>query len=81
MGVSETESPTSRIPFSTGNYWEHDFHAGYALSDNIKLRMGIVNVTNEDPPPVPEVGNATGVNASAYDNRGRWYFVGGSYQF
>ena len=81
MAVSETESSASRDPFTTGNYWEHDVHAGYALSDKINLRAGIVNVTNVDPPLVPEVGSATGTNVSAYDNRGRWYFVGGSYQF
>jgi iron complex outermembrane receptor protein len=81
MAVSEVDPVSSRAPFFTGNYWEHDLHGSYALSDQIKLRMGIVNVTNEDPPLVPEVGAATGTNASAYDNRGRWYFVGGNYSF
>lgn len=81
MAVSQTESPTSRIPFYTGNYWTHDFNASYAWSDTVKFRLGIVNVTDEEPPAVPEVGNGTGVAASAFDNRGRWYFLGGSYSF
>jgi outer membrane receptor protein involved in Fe transport len=81
MAVSEVDPVSSRDPFFTGNYWEHDVHASYALSEQIKLRLGIVNVTNEHPPLVPEVGNATGVQTSAYDNRGRWYFVGGTYSF
>jgi len=81
MAVSEVDPVSSRSPFFTGNYWSHDLHGSYALSDRVKLRTGIVNVTNEHPPLVPEVGNATGVNVSAYDNRGRWYFVGGNYSF
>jgi outer membrane receptor protein involved in Fe transport len=81
MKVSETLAPSSRIPFTTGNYFEHDLHASYAWSDHVKFRVGVVNVTNEEPPLVPEVGNSTGANGAAYDNRGRWYFVGGSYSF
>jgi iron complex outermembrane receptor protein len=75
MAVSEVDPVSSRSPFFTGNYWEHDLHAGYQYSDQLKLRLGVVNVTNGHPPLVPEVGGATGTNSSAYDNRGRWYFV------
>ncbi|HEU4624376.1 MAG TPA: TonB-dependent receptor [Steroidobacteraceae bacterium] len=81
MAVSEVDPVSSRAPFFTGNYWEHDLHARYRFSDQLQLRLGVVNVTNEHPPLIPEVGNATGTNTSAYDNRGRWYFVGGSYAF
>jgi iron complex outermembrane recepter protein len=81
LAMSETDPPSSRDPFYTDNYWEHDVRGSYALSDHIKLRMGVVNVTNEHPPLVPEVGNSTGVNTSIYDNRGRWYYVGGNYSF
>ena len=81
LALSEVDPPSSRDPFYTGNYFEHDVRASYALSDRVKLRMGVVNVTNEHPPIVPEVGDSTLVTSSVYDNRGRWYYVGGNYSF
>jgi outer membrane receptor protein involved in Fe transport len=81
LALSEVDPPSSRDPFFTDNYFEHDVRGSYALSDRVKLRVGIVNVTNEHPPLVPEIGNASLLTTSIYDNRGRWYYVGGSYTF
>jgi outer membrane receptor protein involved in Fe transport len=80
MAVSETLDPSSLTPFYTGSYWEHDLHATYRASDSLSFRAGAINVTNVHPPLVPEVGAATGTTTSVYDNRGRWFFLGGNYR-
>jgi outer membrane receptor protein involved in Fe transport len=81
MAVSETLSPSSLSPFYTGAYAEHDVHVTYQANDSLSLRLGVVNVTDAHPPLVPEVGTApaTATTTSVYDNRGRWFFAGGSY--
>jgi iron complex outermembrane receptor protein len=81
MGVSEVEPVTSRDPFYTGNYWEHDLRGSYRFTDNFVVRGGIINLTDEHPPFVPEAGNGTGTASSTYDNRGSWFYVGGNYTF
>jgi len=81
MAVSETLAPSSLTPFYTGSYWEHDLHVTYKVSDGLTVRGGAINVTNATPPIIPEVGNATGTTTSVYDNRGRWYFLGGNYKW
>jgi outer membrane receptor protein involved in Fe transport len=80
MAVSETLPPASLAPFYTGSYWEHDLHMTYKVSDSLSFRAGAINVTNAHPPIIPEVGNATATTTSVYDNRGRWFFVGGNYK-
>ena len=73
--------PSSRDPFYTGNYWEHDVRASFKWNDALSFRLGIINVTNEEPPPVPEAGTGTTANSSTFDNRGRWFYLGASYSF
>ncbi|MBS0421642.1 MAG: TonB-dependent receptor [Proteobacteria bacterium] len=80
MAVSETLAQTALTPFYTGSYWEHDLHATYKVNDSLSVRAGAINVTNAHPPIIPEVGAATGVTTSVYDNRGRWYFLGVNYK-
>ncbi len=80
MAVSETLPPASLAPFYTGSYWEHDLHMTYKVTDALAFRAGAINVTNAHPPIIPEVGNATATTTSVYDNRGRWFFVGGNYK-
>jgi iron complex outermembrane receptor protein len=81
MGVSETEPVSSRDPFWTGNYWEHDLRGSYRFTDDLVFRAGIINLTDEHPPFVPEAGAGTGAASSTYDNRGRWVYLGGTYTF
>jgi iron complex outermembrane receptor protein len=81
MGVSETEPVSSRDPFFTGVYWEHDVRGSYRFTDSFVLRGGIINLTDEHPPFVPEAGTGTTITASTYDNRGRWFYFGGTYTF
>lgn len=79
--VSEVDPPSSRDPFYTGDYYEHDLRASFRWNDSLSFRLGIINVTDEHPPIIPEVGNATGAGSSTYDNRGRWFYVGARYEF
>jgi iron complex outermembrane recepter protein len=80
FAVSEIR-PATVTPLYTGGHSEHDLRASFRWSDELNLRVGIINVTNEEPPAVPEVGNATLTGPSAYDNRGRWFYVGAHYSF
>lgn len=79
--VSEVDPVTSRTPFYTGNYWEHDVRATFQWNDSLSFRVGIINATDEHPPLVPEAGAGTSATASTYDNRGRWFYLGASYSF
>jgi iron complex outermembrane recepter protein len=79
--VSEVDPPSSRDPFYTGNYWEHDLRATYRWNEALSLRAGLINITDEHPPLIPEVGGATGAQSSTYDNRGRWFYIGANYSF
>jgi len=79
--VSELDPVSSRDPFFTGNYWAHDFRASYRWNDSLSFRLGLINATDEHPPLIPEVGNGTGGGSSAYDNRGRWFYIGANYSF
>ena len=79
--VSEVDPPSSRDPFYTDKYYEHDLRATWDWSDSLSLRLGVINVTNENPPLLPEVGNGTGGASSTFDNRGRWFYVGANYSF
>jgi outer membrane receptor protein involved in Fe transport len=68
-------------PYYTGDYFMHDLKASYRLNDQIKLRGGVVNVTDENPPYLPETFNGTGTGASIYDNRGRFFYVGATLSY
>lgn len=80
-GVSEIDPSSSRDPFYTGNYYEHDLRGTYELASGLTLRAGINNLSDEHPPLLPEVGNGTSAQSSTYDNRGRWYYAGVNYKF
>jgi len=82
FAVSEVDPPASRVPFYTGNYFEHDLRGSFRWTEDFATNFGAINVTNEHPPSVPEVGNATdSSNSATYDNRGRWFYVGFKYSF
>ena len=79
VGVSETLPPSSLSPFFTGSYFEHDVVATYRVTNRLTVRAGAINVTNTIPPQLPETAIGNGANSAAYDNRGRWFYVGVNY--
>ncbi len=68
-------------PFKTGDYFRHDIRATYRLTDDIRLRAGVVNAFNKKPPQLPETFTGTGTGSSQYDNAGRFFFVGANMEF
>ena len=55
--------------------------ARYRLNDQIDLRGGIQNVTDETPPMLPETYQGIGTGSSQYDNRGRYFYVGATLRY
>jgi outer membrane receptor protein involved in Fe transport len=54
MASTTSFAPTALTPYYTGDYYKHDVRARYRLNDQIDLRGGIQNVTDETPPMLPE---------------------------
>ncbi|HEY8572113.1 TonB-dependent receptor plug domain-containing protein [Phenylobacterium sp.] len=81
MIISQTQQQGVLDPFMTGEYYRHDLRASYRVNDQVSVRAGIINLTNEFPPYVPEVFTGTGTGSSQYDNRGRFFFVGANFNF
>jgi iron complex outermembrane recepter protein len=79
LGVSETLPSSFYAPFYTGSYFEHDVVATYRVSNSLTFRAGAINVTNAIPPQLPETAIGNTANSAAYDNRGRWFYVGVNY--
>ena len=73
--------PTALSPYYTGDWWTYDLRGNYKLNDKIDLRAGVLNVTNEYPPYLPEAFTGTGSGSSIYDNRGRFFYVGASLRY
>lgn len=77
--------PLPRDPFYTGDYWIHNVSFLYRATEEVTLRAGVQNVTNERPPNHPTVYLGTGTNtgsASAnWDNRGRYFYTGLNVKF
>ena len=77
MAVATPSTPVSSLdPYYTDDHFEHDVRATYRLNDQVSFRGGVVNVTNERPPFLPETYTGTGTGSSTYDNRGRFFFIG-----
>jgi outer membrane receptor protein involved in Fe transport len=72
--------PTQLDPYMTGTYYEHDLRANYKLREDIDVRAGILNLTDEYPPYLPETFAGTGTGSSNFDNRGRFFFIGVTYR-
>jgi iron complex outermembrane receptor protein len=70
--------PSTLDPYYTEDHFEHDLRATYRFNDKLQFRGGVVNVTNERPPFLPETFSGTGTGSSTYDNRGRFFFLGAS---
>jgi iron complex outermembrane receptor protein len=63
-------------PEFTGDYYEHDLRGRYRLNDEVEIRGGILNVTDEYPPALPETFTGTGGGSSTFSNSGRFYYMG-----
>ncbi|MBL8548634.1 MAG: TonB-dependent receptor [Hyphomonadaceae bacterium] len=81
MAVSSTLDPTLVRPYYTGDQFTHDLRLAYQLSDDVRLRGGILNLSNEYPPPLPETFDGRGTGSSVYDNRGRFLYIGANFEF
>ena len=70
--------------FGIGSYDYFDFYASYDFAagafDGLTLRLGIVNLTDEDPPIYPSYVQAN-TDPSQYDAFGRRYTLGLTYRF
>jgi len=73
--------PNQLVPYETGDYFRHDLRVGYRFSDNATFRAGVINLFDRAPPGLPETFQGTGVGASQYDNRGRFFFLGAGLTF
>lgn len=90
VGVNGTLMPgvddvTSGVPpyGSVDSYNSWDLLAGYDFSQfgpNLKVSLGINNVTNEDPPFIDSESNQSR-DINSYDPIGRFYYLTMSYKF
>jgi outer membrane receptor protein involved in Fe transport len=69
-------APSALSPYYTGDYYNHDIRVSYKLDDKVAMRAGILNLTDETPPYLPETYTGTGTGSSTFDNRGRFFYVG-----
>ena len=74
-------APTALSPFYTGDYYKHDLRARYRINDQVDVRGGIQNITDETPPMLPETYQGIGTGSSAFDNRGRFFYVGATVRY
>ena len=74
---------TAGIPFMIDEYWVTNASVGYTFREtslkNIRVRVGVNNVFDEDPPLYPI--NSSGYHPSYADPRGRMPYVEVSYKF
>jgi iron complex outermembrane receptor protein len=80
MSSTNSFTPAQLSPYFTGDYYSHDLRTSYKISDRYQVRGGILNVTNANPPLLPETYTGTGT-AAQYDNRGRFFYVGATATF
>jgi iron complex outermembrane receptor protein len=74
-------APSALSPYYTGDYYDHDIRVSYKLDDKVGLRAGILNLTDERPPALPETYTGTTTGSSTFDNRGRFFYVGASLRY
>jgi len=72
--------PADRIV--EGDDYSHDLRATWAVNDQIEFRAGVLNITDKEPPQLPETYTGTSsATVGLYDNRGRFFFVGASLKY
>lgn len=72
---------TALDPAFTGDYYEHDLRGTYKLNDQVNLRAGVLNITNEYPPYLPETFTGTGTGSSNFSNIGRYFYFGATLRY
>ncbi|HEY3697128.1 TonB-dependent receptor plug domain-containing protein [Phenylobacterium sp.] len=82
MASTNAFPATALSPYYTGDYYSHDVRATYAFNDQINMRAGVLNVTDKEPPQLPETyTGASSAGAGLYDNRGRFFYVGATFKY
>lgn len=81
MASTNAFQPSALSPYYTGDYYDHDIRVSYKLDDKVGLRAGILNLTDETPPYLPETFTGTTTGSSTFDNRGRFFYVGASLHY
>jgi iron complex outermembrane receptor protein len=83
MIANNAFQPNQLDPYYTGDYYRHDLRVSYKHSDDLSLRAGVINLFDRYPPKISDnqIYTGTGVGASQYDNRGRFFFVGANLNF
>ncbi|MHA7815895.1 MAG: TonB-dependent receptor domain-containing protein [Pseudohaliea sp.] len=80
--MSEIDDAADNWNLPEQNYL--DLSGIWDITDMITLRAGIQNVTDEDPPFTdagPSIFGNGNTFAGVYDALGRYYFIGGTFQF
>jgi iron complex outermembrane receptor protein len=82
MAATNAVPAAALNPYYTGDYYSHDVRANYAFNDQINMRAGVLNVTDKEPPLLPETYTGTSsAGAGLYDNRGRFFYVGATFKY
>lgn len=81
MASTTAFTPSGLDPYYTGDYYNHDLKVRYQLNENIDLRAGVLNITDENPPYLPETFQGIGTGSSSFDNRGRYFFMGATLRY
>ncbi len=74
-------TPAQLDPFYTGDFYLYDMRVKYRVSDQLSLRGGVLNLTNEYPPYLPETYQGTSGGASNFENRGRFFYMAASLKY
>jgi outer membrane receptor protein involved in Fe transport len=68
-----------RFPHTIPDYWVHAIRAQYDFG-RYQVYGGINNLADKEPPYIPTIYQGIG-NASVYDNKGRFFYLGARAQF
>ncbi|UTP40620.1 TonB-dependent receptor [Phenylobacterium sp. LH3H17] len=81
LSSTTASTPSGLSPYYTGDFYTHDLKVRARINDDLDVRAGVLNLSNEHPPELPEVFTGTGAGSSMYDNRGRFFFVGATLRY
>lgn len=69
-------SPATRQPYFVDSWTSHDVQLLWHATESMSGRIGVNNLFDAEPPPVPTINTAVGLSGSAYDNRGQFIYLG-----
>jgi outer membrane receptor protein involved in Fe transport len=78
--ADRTLDPVFRIPHYDYIDVGASYDFSYSLLDGLRLRVGIENATDEDPPIFPSYAQSN-TDPSQYDVLGRRYYLSLNYRF